>query len=61
LAEAVANDLGMGGGWQTMDKESLEKLKAGEWAVEHPAEAWQPRLNEASSPAIEAASLDLDL
>jgi len=61
FAEAVANDLGMGGGWQTMDKESLEKLKAGEWAVEHPAEAWQPRLNEASSPAIEAASLDLDL
>ena len=44
-----------------MDKESLEKLKAGEWAVEHPAEQWQPRLNEASSPALEAAYHDIDL
>jgi len=61
FAEAVANDLGMGGGWQTMDRESLEKLKAGEWAVEHPAEQWQPRLNEASSPALDAAYHDLDL
>ncbi len=61
FAEAVANDLGMGGGWQTMDRESLEKLKAGEWAVEHPAEQWQPRLNEASSPALDVAYHDLDL
>ncbi len=53
--------LSSSGGWQVMDKESLEKLKAGEWGVEHPAEKWQPRLNEASSPALEAAYLDLDL
>jgi hypothetical protein len=44
-----------------MDKESLQKLKAGDWVVEHPAEQWQPRLNEVSSPAQEAAYLDLDL
>ncbi|MEB2286596.1 MAG: hypothetical protein OZ934_00630 [Anaerolineae bacterium] len=61
FAEAVAGDLGMSGGWQVMDKESMEKLKAGEWVVEHPAEQWQPRMNEASSPAVEAAYLDLDL
>jgi hypothetical protein len=61
FAEAVAGDLGMSGGWQVMDKEALEKLKAGEWGIEHPAEAWQPRLNEVSSPAQEAAYLDLDL
>jgi hypothetical protein len=42
-------------------KESLEKLKARDWGVEHPANAWQPRLNEASSPALEAAYLDPDL
>jgi hypothetical protein len=42
-------------------KESLEKLKAGDWGVEHPADAWQARLNEASSPKLEAAHLDLDL
>jgi hypothetical protein len=61
FAEAVAGDLGMSGGWQTMDQEALEKLKAGEWALEHPAEVWQPRLNEASNPALDAAYLDLDL
>jgi hypothetical protein len=61
FAEAVAGDLGMSGKWRTMDKESLEKLKAGEWGIEHPAEAWQPRLNEVSNPALEAAYLDLDL
>ena len=61
FAKAVAEETGLGGGWQTMDKESLEKLKAGEWAVEHPAEQWQPRLNEASSPALEAAYHDIDL
>jgi hypothetical protein len=61
FAEAVAGDLGMSGGWQVMDKESLEKLKAGDWAVEHPEATWQPRLNEASSPALEAAYHDIDL
>jgi hypothetical protein len=61
FAEAVAGDLGMDGQWQVMDKESLEKLKAGEWAVEYPGVQWQPRLNEVSSPAQEAAYLDLDL
>jgi hypothetical protein len=61
LAEGIAGDLGLGGKWQVMDGEALEKLKAGEWAVEHPAEAWQPRLNEASNPALEAAYLDIDL
>jgi hypothetical protein len=61
FAEAVAGDLGISGGWQVMDKESMERFKAGEWEVEHPAEQWQPRLNEVSSPAQEAAYLDLDL
>ena len=61
FAKAVADDLGMSGKWQTMDEQSLEQLKAGAWRVTHPEEAWQPRLNEASSPALEAAYLDLDL
>ncbi|MGQ9855086.1 MAG: hypothetical protein ACUVTG_17000 [Candidatus Oleimicrobiaceae bacterium] len=61
LAKGIAGDLGLDSDWQVMDGESLEKLKAGEWGVTHPAEAWQPRLNEASSPAQEAAYLDLDL
>ena len=61
FAKAVADDLGMSGKWQTMDEQSLEQLKAGAWRVTHPEEAWQPRLNEASSPALEAAYLDIDL
>jgi hypothetical protein len=61
FAEAVAGDLGMSGGWQTMDQEALEKLKAGEWAIEHPADAWRPRLEEVpSNHAVEAANLDID-
>jgi hypothetical protein len=44
-----------------MDEPSLEQLKAGEWRVTHPEAEWQPRLNEASNPALEAAYLDIDL
>jgi hypothetical protein len=44
-----------------MDKESLQKLKAGVWVVERLGVLSQPRLNKASSPALEAAYLDLDL
>jgi len=61
FANAVADDLGMDSQWQAMDKQSLDQLKAGEWHVTHPDEAWQPRLNEVSTPAFEAASVDLDL
>jgi hypothetical protein len=61
FANAVADDLGMDSQWQTMDKQSLDQLKAGEWHVMHPDEAWQPRLNEVSTTAFEAASVDLDL
>ncbi len=61
FAKAVADDLKMDSRWKTMDEQSLEQLKAGEWRVMHPAEAWQPRLNEASNPALEAVNLDVDL
>ena len=61
FAEAVASDLGMDSEWQVMEKDALEKLEAGEWSVTHPAEAWQPRLNEVSNPALETAHLDIDL
>jgi len=61
FAKAVADDLGMNSQWQTMDEQSLEQLKAGEWRVTHPETEWQPRLNEASNPALEAAYLDIDL
>jgi hypothetical protein len=61
LAGVIADDLEMDSRWQVMDKQMLEQLKAGEWRVTHPAEAWQPRLNEVSNPAFEAASLDIDL
>jgi hypothetical protein len=47
--------------WQTMDKPSLEQLKAGEWTVAHPEDAWRPRLEEVpSNHAVEAANLDID-
>jgi hypothetical protein len=61
LAGVIADDLGMDSRRQTMDKQSLEQLKAGEWRVTHPGEAWQPRLNEVFNPSLEAASLDIDL
>mgnify|MGYP005845363137 CR=1 FL=1 len=62
LAEGIAGDLGLDGDWQTMDRESLEKLKAGEWGVTHPAEAWQPPLDEVSANrAIGVPTVDLDL
>ncbi|NLF78096.1 MAG: hypothetical protein GX573_20580 [Chloroflexi bacterium] len=61
FAKAVADDLGMSGKWQTMDEQSLEQLKAGEWRVTHPEAEWQPRLNEASNPGFEATNLDIDL
>ena len=61
FAQAVADDLGMDSQWQTMDEQSLEQLKAGEWRLTHPETEWQPRLNEASNPALEAAYLDIDL
>ena len=57
----IADDLAMDSQWQTMDKQSLEQLKAGEWRITHLAEAWQPGLNEASDPALEIANLDIDL
>ena len=62
LAGVVADDLGMDGQWQTMDKQSLAQLKAGEWRVTHPAEEWEPRIEERASPtqAVEAVSLDID-
>jgi len=46
FAEAVAGDRGMSGGWQVMDKESLEKLKAGEWAVGCDNSRWRPLVNQ---------------
>ena len=62
LAEGLAGDLGLNSHWQTMDRESLEKLKAGEWGVTHPAEAWQPPLDEVSANrAIGVPTVDLDL
>ena len=61
FARAVADDLGMNSQWQTMDEQSLAQLKTGEWSVTHPELTWQPRLNEASSPALEAAYHDIDL
>jgi len=62
LAGFIADDLGMDSQWQAMNKQSLEQLKAGEWGVTHPREAWQPRLDEASPDhAVEVINLDIDL
>ena len=62
LAGVIADDLEMGSQWQMMDEPSLEQLKAGEWTVAHPADAWQPRLDEVSpNHSIDAADLDMDL
>ena len=44
FARAVADDLGMDSQWQTMDEQSLEQLKAGEWRVTEGT--WQPQQNE---------------
>jgi hypothetical protein len=62
LAGFIADDLGMDSQWQAMNKHALEQLKAGEWGVTHPHEAWQPRLDEASPDhAVEVINLDIDL
>lgn len=61
FAKAVADNLGVNSQWQTMDEQSLEQLQTGEWRVTHPEAEWQPGLNEASNPALEAAYLDIDL
>jgi len=42
LAEAVANDLGMGGGWQVMDQSALEQLQEGKWSCTHEVGKWRP-------------------
>ena len=58
LAEGIAGDLGLGGKWQVMDGEALEKLKAGEWAVTHPRAEWYPAWDAIPPPEV---SPELDL
>jgi hypothetical protein len=59
LAGEIADELEMDSQWQIMDK---EKLKAGEWSVVHPADDWQPRMNETPpAQAVNAADRDPDL
>ena len=58
LAEVIADDLEMDSQWQTMDRESLDKLKAGEWNVTDEAQNWRPHPDAVSQPEI---TLGLDL
>jgi hypothetical protein len=62
LAGVVADDLEKDSQWQIMDQAALEKLKAGEWGVSHPATAWRPLLDQVSpDQEVGAADLDIDL
>lgn len=62
LAGVIAEDLEIDSQWQTMDKQTLEQLKAEKWSLTHRRDHWRPRLDEVSPPqAIEISGFDLDL
>ena len=62
LAAVVAEESGLGGGWQVMDGATLEHIEAGEWSLVHLRDDWQPRLNDPSpQQTIETSGFDLDL
>jgi hypothetical protein len=60
LAGVIADDLEMDSRWQIMDQAALEKLKAGEWAITHGANNWQP-LGAAAGRDIQGRSTEIDL
>ena len=57
FAKAVADDLGMGSQWQTMDQQTLDHLATGQWHVTHDQVAWYPMEDKAHPQP----SFDMDL
>jgi len=53
FAKAVAEETGLGGEWQRLDREALGTIQAGEWSLTHSRTEWHPAWDAISPPELD--------